>query len=105
MQKFINIDPMEPGQIPENTSLLHDEEAGGPNATTASIVPESAPVHEEMSTNPMPRMTPYKVPDRTSSVDMNAYEAPTAVLPRESVAATSRTREQRAMKEPKSLRK
>lgn len=91
MQKFINVDPLDPAALPEHIGLLDEEAAIGTPAAQ----------EEELSMNPMTGMAQFEVSDRASSTD-GGYTAPAVVPP---PASTTRTREQRAMKEPKSLKK
>lgn len=105
MQKFISLDPLEPGMVTENVSLLHDP---------VSDIGE--PSSDDRKEGGM--MEAFEVSDRPSASDatFSAYSsrdgtfaAPPA--PAETVGsygpptAPSRTREQKAMKEPKSIRK
>jgi hypothetical protein len=92
MQKFINIDPIEPGMVPENTSLLDESSTMFESNAVVNdhdvVIHEAdqRPLNETMNTKPQP----FSVTDS---------------LPTETTSQPSRTREQKALKEPKSIRK
>lgn len=92
MQKFINIDPMEPGMVPENTSLLDE---------SANIFDANAMVNEH-------DIAIHEVDQRPLTDAMNVKPQPFSVtdtLPVDNTSQPSRTRDQKALKEPKSIRK
>lgn len=115
MQKFINVDPMEPGMIAENTGLLHeDEETGSVAEVDLTMNPLSGGgggggggghmAQFEVSVRGDSMEGGYLAPEPTTSPvpgTRSATPTPPPAMP----PTTSRTREQRAMKEPRSLRK
>jgi len=107
MQKFISLDPLEPSMVAENVSLLHDpvSDLGEPSAD------------ERKEADGREVMESFEVSNRPSDSSFSTYAssrgvttfspppAPEAVGSYGPPTAPSRTREQKAMKEPKSIRK
>lgn len=144
MQKFINVDPVDPGMLPENMGLLEEQDGDGEggslvdlggmnplNMTGSSTTTTTTTV---ATAAPIVTVAQFEVSDRSSSIDdvggsggglgsgSAGYVAPSIppllgtvtttpspppppTTTTTTTSSTSRTREQRAMKEPKSLRK
>jgi hypothetical protein len=96
MQKFINVDPLEPGMVTEELGLLDEQRD---EQTTKSQVEFRNPDATDSSRPNVSFATALEVADRDVSVD---YVGPMEPV---STSAPSRGRESRAMKEPKSIRK
>lgn len=107
MQKFISLDPLEPGMVTENVSLLHDpvSDLGEPSSDARK---EGGGLIEAFEVSDRPSASDASFSSYASSRGIGTFAAPPAP---EAVGnygppiAPSRTREQKAMKEPKSIRK
>lgn len=92
MQKFISVDPLEPGMVNENMGLLRNEDL------EVGMVNEKGP-NETDSLNPIPPLAPSQFelgdPFITRSLPEPNMPAPTA----------PRSKEPKSYKEPKSNRK
>jgi hypothetical protein len=91
MQKFISVDPMEPGMVTEGSGLLENEReeqiTGAKDAT----------IHVEEEIRPTSSVK-FEVATRDSSIETSSQS--------QSISSSySKARESKAMKEPKSVRK
>lgn len=92
MQKFMSVDPLEPGQVVEG--LLGSEE-----------LPQDSIFTAPDETNPK-RYTNLEVSDGSPSItSSSSFFTGISASQAASTSGSSRTRENRAMKEPKSIKK
>ncbi len=94
MQKFINIDPMEPGTVFESTGLLHgnDELSGG--ATVVDVETGSSRNRDNAS----------PAPAAVASFEVGRQSELMAPVGVPHTSAASGARKERGMKEPKSVK-
>jgi hypothetical protein len=106
MQKFINVDPLEPGMVTEDYGLLdndREEQITGGSHKEPLVYEQDIRAASSASVPPLSSLSKFEVSDRDSSVASSP-----AVPPSVSSASStySKTREgTKAYKEPKSVRK
>lgn len=102
MQKFINVDPMDPGLLPsESIGLLRAGDNSG--SSNADIPPGSDP---DLTMNPLagqnaPSSFTFELAPPSIDGTPDTYVAP----PPSGAPSSNRARESRAYKEPKNIRK
>ncbi|RYZ90920.1 MAG: hypothetical protein EOP04_02320 [Proteobacteria bacterium] len=104
MQKFINVDPMDPGLLPsESIGLLRSADNSGSSNTNSDIPPGSDP---DLTMNPLtspnlPSTFAFELAPPSLDGTPGTYVAPPPITG----PPSNRARESRAYKEPKNIRK
>lgn len=99
MQKFISVDPMEPGMVTENLGLFEQDDGYGGADTSRS---KANLEMNTLSTDSPFTSNPSFMAPNAENITVSTTSTPSYVPP---TSNPNRSREPRAMKEPKSLRK
>jgi hypothetical protein len=107
MQKFINVDPLEPGMVTEDYGLLdieREEQITGGSHKEPLVYEQDVRGTSSTSVPPPSSLTKFEVSDRDSSV-ASSPAVPPSVSSASSTYSKNRDQKSKAMKEPKSVRK
>lgn len=102
MQRFINMEPLEPGLISENAGLLDDNSQHEYETSTTINEKDMFTTSEAVENE---KETGYELPKFPMSPPLMDDLPPVETLPSAQVVRSNHRQQQKQLKEPKSIRK